>query len=75
MLLTWRNFRYWPLLSNVIFVGASDAMFLGVPGALFWFAPLQREGMRSPGHKAGASAVIMGAWEWSVLVGPSIADY
>jgi len=28
-----------------------------MPGALFWFAPLQREGMRSPGRKVGASAV------------------
>ena len=28
-----------------------------MPGALFWFAPLQREGMRSPGRKAGTSAV------------------
>ena len=40
--------------------GVSDfscATFLGVPGTLFWFAPLQREGMRSPGRKVGASAV------------------
>jgi len=26
-------------------------------GALFWFAPLQRGRMRSPGRKVGASAV------------------
>src|SRR5471032_213718 len=31
--------------------------FLGVLGALFRFAPFQREGMRGPGRKAGASAV------------------
>ena len=30
---------------------------LGVLGALFGFAPFQREGMRSPGRKVGASAV------------------
>ena len=29
----------------------------GVPGALFWFAPLQRHRTRSPSFKAGASAV------------------
>ena len=30
---------------------------VGVPGALFWFAPLQRHRTRSPSCKAGASAV------------------
>jgi hypothetical protein len=44
-------------LRDVAFLGFDGATFLGVPGALFWFAPLQREGMRSPGRKAGASAV------------------
>ena len=29
-----------------------------VPGALFWFAPLQRNRTRSPGRKVGASAVL-----------------
>ena len=29
-----------------------------VPGALFWFAPLQRIHTRSPSRKAGASAVL-----------------
>jgi hypothetical protein len=33
------------------------ATFLGVLGALFRFAPFQREGMRSPGRKVGASAI------------------
>jgi len=27
-----------------------------VPGALFWFAPLQRKRTRSPSRKVGASA-------------------
>jgi len=44
-------------LRDVAFLGFDGATFLGVPGALFWFAPLQRESMRSPGRKAGASAV------------------
>ena len=39
------------------FLGLICATFLGIPGALFWFAPLQREGMRSPSCKAGASAI------------------
>ena len=29
---------------------------IAVPGALFWFAPLQRNGTRSPSRKVGASA-------------------
>jgi hypothetical protein len=33
------------------------AIFLGVRGALIWFGPFQRERMRSPGRKVGASAI------------------
>jgi hypothetical protein len=32
-----------------------------VPGALFWFAPLQRNRTRSPSRKVGASASSMSA--------------
>jgi hypothetical protein len=31
---------------------------VGVPGALFWFAPLQRNRTRSPSCKVRASAVL-----------------
>ena len=33
-----------------------------VPGALFWFAPLQRNRTRSPSRKVGASASSMSAF-------------
>ena len=31
---------------------------VGVPGALFWFAPLQRNRTRGPNRKVGASAFV-----------------
>ena len=36
----------------------SSCYLVRVLGALFWFAPLQRNRTRSPGRKVGASAVL-----------------
>jgi hypothetical protein len=43
----------WPVLRNVIFLGASEATFLGVPGALFWFAPFNAQAREALAARLG----------------------